>query len=413
MRENLRELRRCHRRIAIEDMRSGRHGIGVITTCVFLIRKGKSATRSEPWSVSTDHGSDGHQPRHSVLSSASQPHTRLYPLEPIGVGTPLVESVLSYLARLTEEHGVAPMQLIAQEIGPRVGKRYASDPRACPQFFGDWRHTLALCGSGPVAHDWTSALERLTGRRDLSHLTLASLDQVIAVPTSATLRRTGRWCPCCYEEWRSRRAVLYGPLIWMLGAADHCPVHHTPLMERCPNVGCRRTMSWLVSQAQRGYCLYCGSWLGANAQGEASASSMEIAPTVVRQLKEPAVGRIRQIGASENIGVLLAFAGQHDAVTRAHALREALSRWRDAMPTRVALRLRRCAGVTQRMLEEWSEGGGRPSLPQVLRLCRALEISAADFLWNDAPEIERQLASVDQRQKNHPGASKGLGNTRP
>ena len=50
---------------------------------------------------------------------------------------------------------------------------------------------------------------------------------------------------------------------------------------------------------------------------------------------------------------------------------------------------------------------------QVLRLWYTLGISAADFLWNDAPEIMRQLASVEQRQKNQFGACESLGNTRP
>lgn len=65
--------------------------------------------------------------------------------------------------------------------------------------------------------------------------------------------------------------------------------------------------------------------------------------------------------------------------------------------------LQRRAGVTERMLRDWGEGSSRPSLPQVLRLCRVLELSAADLLWSDAPAIQSQLAQVAQRFARAPG----------
>ncbi len=51
--------------------------------------------------------------------------SRLFCLEPIGVRTPLTESLSSYLTRLAQEHCVTPKKLIMGEIAPLImGDRY-------------------------------------------------------------------------------------------------------------------------------------------------------------------------------------------------------------------------------------------------------------------------------------------------
>ena len=391
---------------------------GIGTTAAGV--RGNQMPESDPSNQGAGSYLNGLLPRHSISPSPTRSPTRLYCLEPIGIDTPLVESLLSYITRLAAEHCVAPMRLIAQEIGPHVGKRYASDERVSPQFFSDWRHALALCGSGPVAHDWVSALERLTGRHDLSRLTLVSLDRVVSVPAQATLRRRGRWCPRCYDAWRCTGSKPYGPLLWMIDAAVRCPIHQTPFVEICPNASCRRTATWLISQAQRGRCPHCGCWLGersaqgvepetqpVSAQGSGRGHDRTGAPTVRAERTD----HIWQQRASESIGVLLAIADRCDPLTQAPVIQQALSHWQSALPMSVCKLLQRRTGVTQRMLQAWSEGNGRPSLPQVLRLCHVLKISADDLIWSDAPAIRRQVASVAQRfehaiERTH-GASNG------
>jgi TniQ len=43
-------------------------------------------------------------------------HSRLYHLEPIGIGTPSVESLTSYIARLAAAHSVHPRNLLLCEL---------------------------------------------------------------------------------------------------------------------------------------------------------------------------------------------------------------------------------------------------------------------------------------------------------
>lgn len=52
-----------------------------------------------------------------------KPHSRLYSLEPIGIGSPLVESMTSYITRLSEAHSVYPRTLVTHEIAPMLKQR--------------------------------------------------------------------------------------------------------------------------------------------------------------------------------------------------------------------------------------------------------------------------------------------------
>ena len=45
-------------------------------------------------------------------------HSRLYHLKPVGIGTPYVESLTSYVARLATAHSVHPRNLLAYEVDP-------------------------------------------------------------------------------------------------------------------------------------------------------------------------------------------------------------------------------------------------------------------------------------------------------
>ncbi len=132
------------------------------------------------------------------------------------------------------------MGLMAFVIGPLVGRRFALDPSNCERFLRDQRHTLALCGSGPIAHEWVRGVEESTGWGDLSCLTLLSLNRHFSVPTQTSLRTERAWCPDCLDLWRDGGSVLYTPLLWMMRAVRLCPTHGTAMMTVCPNVWCRQ-----------------------------------------------------------------------------------------------------------------------------------------------------------------------------
>ena len=49
-------------------------------------------------------------------------HSQLYHLEPIGIGSPLVECLTSYVARLSGEHSVSASTLVRKQILPALSR---------------------------------------------------------------------------------------------------------------------------------------------------------------------------------------------------------------------------------------------------------------------------------------------------
>jgi len=117
------------------------------------------------------------------------PATRLYSLSPIGVGTPMVESLAGYIARLAEAHCVSTGLLYWKEIKALAGKGNIFSFRVT----GDGGYsTHTINGHGSPAADFVRVMEVLTGRRDLRYLTLLTWAQVL--PGHSLLRRWRAWC---------------------------------------------------------------------------------------------------------------------------------------------------------------------------------------------------------------------------
>jgi hypothetical protein len=83
--------------------------------------------------------------------------SRLYQLEPVGIGTPLVESLTGYISRLAEAHCVTPKALISRELVSFIPKTYKTT-----NLFEMRSLTGALNGIGTMALDLVTVLESLT-----------------------------------------------------------------------------------------------------------------------------------------------------------------------------------------------------------------------------------------------------------
>jgi hypothetical protein len=148
----------------------------------------------------------------------------LDPLMPRGLGTPLVESLASYVTRLAEAHVVSVWRLILHVLRPPPASRI---PRS------SIRYAYPVNGLGKVSEPFLRAFEIATQRADLQLPTLSVLDGCISQP--GTFRTTEAWCPCCLEQWRAAELPLYSPLLWTLQAVTMCPIHKCPLADRCPH----------------------------------------------------------------------------------------------------------------------------------------------------------------------------------
>src|SRR5262249_33643581 len=138
-----------------------------------------------------------------------EPCSRLYRLEPIGIGSPMVESLTGYVARLAEAHRVTPWTLYRHEIAPLMNR-----PRIRSMTLSESARFLkGINGAWALAVDFTTVMESLTKRQGLRHLTLLNW---AALRKSGMLRPMRAWCSDCLRVWSSTGKPIYEPLLWVL-----------------------------------------------------------------------------------------------------------------------------------------------------------------------------------------------------
>lgn len=302
--------------------------------------------------------------------------SRLYPLPPIGLGTPQVESLTSYLMRLAAAHCLTPGTLYQQVIFPRIKAAMAPPEKPLQPA------SLAVQGVIRDAQSWNSihqtaahlvqALEQLTCVANLHLLTWLPWESVIA--SQHLLRRARAWCPRCLAAWRQTGQTLYEPLCWTLQAVTVCALHHCALVEVCP--GCQRNLRPLSAHTRAGYCSWCQQWLGEDNPGR-----VPVAPVA-----ESAVEQERLWAAASMGGVIVraatlsassATSWNHEGVENLiHLLRQS--------PTLASPNL---LGLRHKILSLWQSGRRVPRLAFILQCCFQFKLPVAEFL---TAMLERQ-----------------------
>ncbi|MBD2532087.1 TniQ family protein [Nostoc flagelliforme FACHB-838] len=97
--------------------------------------------------------------------------SQLYQLEPVGIRTPMVESLTGYIERLAEAHCVPPDVLISRTITPLL-KQIFLKSRTSRDLRSLFDRATAINGTGNIVIDLVQALQKLTLIEDLHLLTL-------------------------------------------------------------------------------------------------------------------------------------------------------------------------------------------------------------------------------------------------
>src|SRR3989440_11331587 len=166
----------------------------------------------EERSVQLDKSIDGSL---GLVPSQIPPRSRLYSLEPVGIGTAYVESLSGYISRLAKEHFISTNLLMSKIVAPLICKPGSINDRG--QFKG---YAKAANGLGIMATDLSKVLEPLTLRNDLRFTTMVPWAGVL--PPHFLIKPIRAWCPRCYEEWQASNQVVYEPLIWALAPVTAC-----------------------------------------------------------------------------------------------------------------------------------------------------------------------------------------------
>lgn len=180
--------------------------------------------------------------------------------EPLGQGTPLVESFTSYVERLALANRLLVRDVLSYALNA-AGRKGSIAGAGLP---GGFWNVSTYWLNGPSASDrkersrrCVRAVSRLTNRSDLKFLTL--LPWVSLFSRRALLRRQRAWCPDCHRDWLSQGRPVYSPLLWAVEAVLVCPVHERPLSLHCPNPACGRPQRLLDAHSRPGYCSHCNT----------------------------------------------------------------------------------------------------------------------------------------------------------
>jgi transcriptional regulator with XRE-family HTH domain/ribosomal protein S27AE len=314
------------------------------------------------------------------------PRSYLYSLQPIRIGTPQVESLTGYIARLADAHCVSPGTLIAEEFTSLV-----KQPNGQSYLHGMSSRTEALNGLGQMALEFVRMLERLTLRDDLRYLSLLLWAEVL--PAKGLLRRIRAWCPSCYEDWRTNGQSIYELLLWTLEAITMCPRHQQQLSSKCPH--CGRQLTLLAWHSRPGYCAKCHQWLGTTSE----TASLQTLNTAELEW---------QIWVARNIGELLAHNPYLSEPPRKEQVSKALAVCIARTTEGNIAEFARQLGRPKNTVWLWHSGTMLPQLPMLLKICYAMKLSLLEFLLNpgtleaiDRLTITPQTAQPDSQRLNH------------
>jgi hypothetical protein len=320
-------------------------------------------------------------------------HSRLYRLEPIGVGSPMVESLTSYIMRLAEAHSVQPSTLLRKEIYPLLNRTYLyQDGRLGSTFAMDSARLngIAKTTTGLLVQ----ALEQLTLRSDLRFLTMLTFVEVLSQRN--LVRRRRAWCPVCYQEWRETGHLIYEPLLWALESVGRCPWHNEPLHLRCPNPACAHTQYPLALRGQPGHCMSCGQWLGSTSQGEAESPTTSEDEWAWQRWVANAVGEL--------LSAAPGFSTQPTRETLAMMITTYVDEKAGGNMHMLARQLR----VAFSTVWQWQYGQKTPQLGTLVQTCAHLGISPLDFLTGNIRKASTPQRHVPPCEPLPPKKSKSL-----
>ncbi|MEH2158870.1 TniQ family protein [Nostoc sp.] len=294
--------------------------------------------------------------------------SRLFHLKPIGMGTPYVESLTSYITRLAEAHSVPVGILILSEIAPLVKKGFVFDDstrRELDTLYPSCRFSSnTLNGSGTWATNLVPVLESLSGRSDLSYLTLINIAELLS--QRKLLKRFKAWCPICFQESYIAGQPISEPLIWAFNEVTFCSHHYQQLQTQCPF--CKKQIPFLGWKSRLGYCSKCQSWLGLSKKNEL------LDPKFALEEMEWQLGVIKNIGdLIANIPNLLS---QFDRDSIRKIFLTYVKIYTDGNINNFA----KLIGQKKITVQQWCNGRNIPMLSKLLEVCQKLEVSLVDFL---------------------------------
>lgn len=302
----------------------------------------------------------------NMTSVETPTRSRLFSLEPIGMGTSLQESLSSYMVRLAHAHMVTPLVLANRELLPRTNIKVG---RAAVGSF-TMKDAKTLNGLNKYATEATRCFQELTLRNDLINGTLLPWRDVLDGRATGLLSKHPRWCPFCFVEWRAQGVEPYLPLLWFLTPAKQCPMHMKLLEEKCPH--CDRHQPFVPKHYHMDHCSYCGHSLAFVSKPHKWRDDMP--------------GKSFSRFASESVAEMISKGPEVAGFATHDRLREQFNNLIQILGGGNREEMHRRLGLREKTTTGWIRDGQRPTIDSLLLICYRLNLSPVRFLSESLSE---------------------------
>lgn len=296
-------------------------------------------------------------------SGGNRMTSRLVSLAPAGIATDQVESLTSYIRRVSLIHAVSPSTLLRE----LVLKPHRISQGERHLLFEPTRVGESLNGAGKASNLILQALGILTGIETLQSTTVAGMADGIEFRTS--FRQWRSWCPNCLLS-----SSPYDRLAWTFRSSVACIEHRLRLVDQCGRCGQQHRP--LHHGATPTLCPWCGTSLAAADQRPAHVSRHD---AVIHEI----------IGLREQ-------GSPFDAATVVHAFRVAVD---------ILGGLRRLAAAAQLSPAEASaiaHTQARPSLETIVRALAAAGLSYEAAITAAPPKLRTSRGGGPLRRRSVP-----------
>lgn len=158
-----------------------------------------------------------------LVSYDDQPRAPLKSLPPVAFGTPLSESLESYLERLCAVHDIQRKQLecfVTGELESQKRSLGLVEP-------------IRVDSAWPTTQAFASSLSTLTQQPNVARLGFGWLTAVLA--GADALRPRSAWCTLCVRDCHVGKRAPYLPLSWAVKSVEACVEHRVALVSTCRN----------------------------------------------------------------------------------------------------------------------------------------------------------------------------------
>lgn len=286
------------------------------------------------------------------------PRSRLFGLEPIGLGTVAGEGLISYLTRLAGAHCISPKLLLSAELLPRM-RGVNSVHHA--EFHSDYAKTLH--STGKFAHTFVKTVEQLTCRTDIALMTALPWREIVPAIGTGLMTQHPKWCNACWAEDRVNHRDVYARLSWGFALYQVCVRHEKPLIDTCP--WCRKQQPFFSEHAVLDRCHHCYGWLATNVNNE------------------PKLSNAQQLWVSNAIENMVSNNSFAICQATGSLFRSRLTALVNTLAEGHKTKFSEMLGLTRSTMAAWITKQQKPLFPQFLYLCQQLGVMPSELLFND------------------------------